>query len=288
MLNEQPPEKRRHPLEEPPRPRPGSAEAPRQRVTLRIPAVKPTVTYLFLAVNILVFIVRALSPALDEQIFLFGASRGLDVLGNGQFYRLLTAMFLHAGLYDAYGRFVFANSLHLIFNAYAIYWIGLSLEPLFGHARFIAIYLLGGLTGSILSVLLGDPNTYSVGASGAVFAILGAEFVYLYQHRKLLGERVRGMMRSLVFIAILNLGIGALSGAGVGSMRIDNWAHLGGLIGGLILAWLIGPIFVVRSHPDEPGAMIGEDINPLRRRRWMLTIYATVLLLIVVIAGVLR
>jgi rhomboid protease GluP len=286
MLNEQPPERRRHPLEEPPRPRTpppgtpdGSPQAPRQQVTLRMPAIKPTVVYTLMAINIAVFLIRALSPALDEQIFLWGASRGADVLRNNEIYRLLTAMFLHAGIYNQFGRMDASGLLHIVFNMYALYIIGLSLEPLFGHVRFLAIYLLGGLTGSVLSAVMGNPNVYSVGASGAVFAILAAEFVYIYRHRTLLGERGRAQMRNLVFIAFINLALGAFSSF------IDNWAHLGGIIGGLILTWLLGPIYKVQPSPENPAMMIGEDVNPLRPRGWILIAYAIALLLFLAVGG---
>jgi rhomboid protease GluP len=288
MLNNPPPEKRRvHPLEDTPQPPqsdPGSP-SPQQRhpVTLHIPSVRPTVTYALLAINIAVFVVRALSPTLNSELFDWGANHQPDVLLNGQFYRLFTSMFLHASIYDAFGRFVFQNSLHLIFNCYILYQVGTSLERLFGHARFGLIYILGGLAGSIASIVLGDPRSYSVGASGAVFAVLGAELVYLYQHRKLLGVRGRAQMRSLIYLAAINLVFGALTGVAGAGIIVDNWAHLGGLIGGLALTWAIGPIYILRRHPEKPDELLGEDINPLKNRYWVLSVYIVVLMIILIV-----
>jgi rhomboid protease GluP len=292
MLNDPPPEKRRaHPLEQgpnqpPPAPTPPSAQPPPERhpVMLHIPSVTPRVTYAVLLINILVFIIRLTSPALDEQIFMWGANHQPYVLQNGEYYRLFSSMFLHASIYSARGGFALENSLHLIFNMYILYSIGTALERLFGHARFAIIYLLGGVTGSVLSTVFSDANVFSVGASGAVFAVLGAEFVYLYQHRKLLGARGRRQMQSLISLAVINLVFGLVTTVSTGPIRVDNWAHIGGALGGLLLAWFIGPIFIVSTHPTQPNALIGEDINPLRNKYGIVSLYAAALLLVLIFA----
>jgi rhomboid protease GluP len=283
MFNDPPPERRKpHPLEREPV-RQENPVPPSQRVTLHIPSVSPTVTYVLIAINVLVFIVRLTSPELNEQIFLWGALHPPDVLENGELYRLVSSMFLHASVFGARGTIVVQNSLHIIFNMYILYAVGTQIERLFGHVRFFLVYLLGGLAGSVLSVVLSDANVYSVGASGAVFAILAAEFVYLYQHRKLLGAQGRAQMRGLVIMAVFNLLFGALSGVSGAALRIDNWGHIGGMIGGLALAWFIGPIFIVRRHPEQPNALLGEDINPLRNRYWALSLYIVALMAILII-----
>jgi rhomboid protease GluP len=280
-MENNPPPPKRHPLERPPEPRPQGQ--PRQRVNLRIPSVRPTATYALIAINVLIFAVRVISPELDEQIFLWGANHAPDVLLKGEYYRLFTSMFLHASIFNLFGGYAFQNSLHLIFNMYILYAVGISLERLFGHARFLIIYLLGGLGGSVLSMLLSGPNSYSVGASGAVFAILGGEFVYLYHHRKLMGEAGRARRQSLVVFGVVNLVFGFASLIPGSAMRIDNWAHIGGLIGGLILAWFISPILNLRAHPDHPGEILGEDVNPLSKKYWVVSVYATALVILVFI-----
>ena len=288
MINDTPPEGRRpHPLER--RPEPPAGTAPRQRVTLHIPAVRPAATTVLILLNIGIFLVRTITPAIDQQIFLWGANHPPDVLLNGEYYRLLSAMFLHASLFDVLGRLALPNSLHLIFNMYILYAVGTSLERLFGHTRFLVVYLLGGLGGSVLSALLGSPNSYSVGASGAVFAILGAEFVYLYHHRRLLGAAGRARRNSLLTFGIINLLFGLASTAPGSQMRIDNWAHLGGLAGGMTLAWFISPRLTLRMHPDYPGEVLGEDTNPMNRSRntWAISLYATALIVLVFIGSLL-
>ncbi len=287
MFNDPPPERRKpHPLERQPIPpaNPPTGQPPRQQVTLHIPSVRPTVMYTLIAINVAVFLIRVTSPQLDEQIFLWGASHPSSVLVNGEVYRLLTAMFLHASIFNARGGYALENSLHLIFNMYILYVIGRQVEQLFGHVRFGLIYLLGGLTGSVFSVVFSAADIYSVGASGAVFAIMAAQFVYLFQHRKLLGGRGRAQMQSLIFLAVINLFFGVLTGLGGAAIQVDNWAHLGGIVGGLALAWAIGPIYIVRMHPEHPNELLAEDINPLKRRYWVLWLYAIGLMVILIIA----
>lgn len=276
-----------HPLEREPRPAsppPSGSSGGRQRVTLIIPSVRPVVTYIILAINISIFILRAFSPALDLSLLQFGANNQIDVLFNGEAYRLVTSMFLHASIHGPEGTYILQNALHLIFNCSIIYYAGTSLERLFGHGRYLSVYLLGGVTGSILSVILGGPNAYSVGASGAVFAILGAEFIYLYHHRRLLGAGGRERMKSLIILALINLAFGFFTGLSEGGLRIDNAAHLGGLVGGLILAWFISPIYIPRPDPKRPNVLVADDINPLRMKIWVLSVYGAALLMILLIA----
>lgn len=281
-MENNPPPPKRHPLERPPEPRPPD-ETPRQRINLRIPSVNPTATYVLIGLNVLIFIIRAFSPDLDEQIFLWGANYAPDVLLKGEYYRLFTSMFLHASIFNLFGGYALQNSLHLILNMYILFAIGSSLERLFGHTRFLIVYLLGGLGGSVLSSLLGGQNSYSVGASGAVFAVLGGEFVYLYHHRKLMGAAGEVRRRSLIIFGVINLAFGLASTVPGSQMRVDNWAHIGGLLGGLILSWFISPILNLRAHPDHPGEILGEDVNPLSKKYWVVSVYATALVILVFI-----
>jgi rhomboid protease GluP len=287
MLNEQPPDPKRrvHPLDRPPAPpseQPEGEPPRKQQVTLHIPSVRPLVTYTLLGIMIAVFVIRALSPSLDEALLLWGANSARGVLAEGEIYRLITSMFLHASIYDRFGRFALENSLHLIFNAYMLYIVGSTIERLFGHVRFALVFLLGGLAGSVFSVVLG--GGLSVGASGAVFAILGAQFVYLYQHRKLLGAGGRRQMSGLIQLLAFNLLFGFVANAASASVRIDNWAHIGGALGGIALAFGIAPLYIVRAHPELPGHLIAEDINPLRRRWWVVSAYSVALMLILIVA----
>ncbi len=240
---------------------------------------------ILLAINVVVFAIRLISPDLDQQFFEWGANNHNSVFFDGEFYRLLTSMFLHASTYSIRGSLALENSLHLILNCYIIYVTGRQIEPLFGHIRFATIYLLGGITGSIASALLSPPIVFSVGASGAAFAILGAQFIYLYKHRRLLGAGGRAQMQSLISLAVINLGFGLLSSVSSSGARIDNWAHIGGAVGGLVLAWFIAPFFLPRRHPDQPDALIAEDINPLRSKTWAISLYVAALLVVLIIGS---
>ena len=285
MSQSQPPN-RRHPLEAgPQRPAPppaGPDTPPRQRVLLAGAAARPLVVLALIAINVAVFAVGFLLPNVGDWLFLNGASRAHEVLVQGQYYRLFTAMFLHAG------------PIHIFFNMYALYLFGSILEPLFGHRRFAIIYLLGGLTGSALSVILGDPNPplaqtvfagASVGASGAVFAIFGAEMVFIYRHRDLLGAHGRMQLRNLLLMLGMNLLIGVASAAPGAAVRIDNWAHLGGLAGGLALTWLIGPRFVVQADTLRPGLLVARDATLASRRESLALVYALGLVGVLLVAA---
>jgi rhomboid protease GluP len=183
------------------------------------------------------------------------------VLLGGEYYRLFTAMFLHI------------EPAHIFFNGYALYIIGSYIERLFGHARFIVIYFLGGLTGSILMTILNYvDNVSGIGASGALFAIFGAEMVYLIRHRDILGKAASAQLRSLLFLLAINLVIGLLPGS-----RIGMWAHVGGLIGGLVLTWFISPRFIASPHPAVEGSQVADDTNPLDTKYWIVSLYLIVL-----------
>ena len=275
-LADKPAERKRHPLEDgPPPPRPPQQEPSESQATLRLPVVPPTVTYVLLAINIAIFGLGLVSRPLMINFFEVGASRAYEVLVLGEYQRLFTAMFLHA------------SAPHILFNMYALYIIGRGIEPIFGHTRFLVVYLLGGLAGSILSVVLGNPDPFlgapSVGASGAVFALFGAEMVYLYRHREVMGDRASRQIRSLVMLLGVNLFIGLASWLSNDGIRIDNWAHIGGLVGGLVLTWLIGPKFSVQIDPNQPSQMVAYDTNPFRKNYGLVSLYSIVLVAILAI-----
>lgn len=286
MLNDPPPEKKRrlHPLEdraegirraalEAQAQNQNAGEGGRQRVMLRIPVAKPTLTYILIAVNIAIFVVMfyVLSNFQLEDVYNSGANNKFYVLEQGEFLRLFTAMFLHGSL------------SHIAFNMLSLYIIGQTVERFFGSVRFALIYFLGGLAGSILSVLLNGPDVSSVGASGAIFALVGAELVFLYKHRKLLGAMAQQQLRLLVFIVIVNIFGGFVSNANTTGVSLDNWGHIGGFIGGAALAWFICPFFLPRAHPDQPGALTIDDVNPLDKHFQTLMIYISVLLAALII-----
>lgn len=150
-------------------------------------------------------------------------------LAAGEAWRLVTSIFLHAGL------------LHIAVNMYSLWALGPAVERFFGRPRFLATYLLSGIGGVLLSLFL-SPYP-SVGASGAIFGLLGSLAALLYLHRTIFGQLGAMQLRQLVFVAMINLVMGLTPG-------IDNWGHVGGLASGVVLAVFLGPRFSTVLLPD--------------------------------------
>ena len=288
MLNDPPPEKNRprrpHPLEQPSSPPPGDdgndsggddGQPRQQRAQLHIPVVKPTVTQVLVAVNSVIFAIMFF--VFDEfqlaDTYAWGANNRIDVLVEGQYYRLLTAMFMHGGI------------AHIVFNMYALWAIGQMVEGFFGHVRYLLVYFLGGVLGSIASVVFNGPNVTSVGASGAVFAVFGAQMVFLYNHRKLFGEMARQQLRQLIVIGAINFAFGIASTFSSDGVNIDNWGHLGGLVGGLVIAYLFGPVFLLERREGAGIAFQAVDVNPLESKIQQVFAYISGLLIVLIAAS---
>lgn len=245
-----------YPYQSPP-PNPDDSPSPERpqgfrRLAVRLPVATPVLTYGLLGIIVLIF-VYYMSLGQRAQIdFLTQWAKVNDSIRDGEYYRLFSAMFLHL------------NLMHILFNGYALYIIGQDVEALFGHARFAVVYFLGGLSGALASFVFTDAP--SVGASGAIFAIFGAEMVYFYQHRKLHGEMGRRHLNQLIILMVINLAFGFFSSA-TGSFRIDNAGHIGGLIGGVVLAWFIGPEYRVQADPVTRNVEV-IDANPVQK--WVL------------------
>jgi rhomboid protease GluP len=204
-------------------------------VALRQPTTRPVITYIFMGLNILVFLLQQVSQATqgDDLVAMLGLKVN-ELIVQGQYWRLLTPMFLHGDI------------LHLGFNMYALYIFGPSLERYFGHLRFITLFILSGFAGNVLSFMFSAAQ--SLGSSTAIFGLLGAEGVFLYRNRQLFGGSARRALNNLILMAIINLVYG------FSSRGIDNWGHLGGLIGGTLFAWIGGPVLAVKE--EYPGASI--------------------------------
>lgn len=183
---------------------PGSTDAP--------------ATFVLIALNVAAFLVEivagtgGLSVSNSSVLFDFGLYG--PFVAEGEWYRLLTSGFLHASL------------IHLGFNMFALYFLGRLLEPGIGTPRFLALYFASLFAGSFGAVLL-DPESLTIGASGAVFGIFGATFVIARS------RGLEGLAASVGVILLLNLAIT------FGSERISIGGHLGGLAGGAIAAGLI-------------------------------------------------
>lgn len=175
----------------------------------------PMITYWLIAVNVILYIVPVLFGLYDNLIANF--SVWAPAIREGQTYRLLTGVFLHGGL------------VHLLFNCYALYVIGAQVENFLGKFKFLVIYLVAGLSGALFSMIFG--NYASVGASGAIFGLMGALVYFGYHYRVYLGNVVKSQIIPLI---LLNLFLGFMMSG------VDNFAHIGGLIGGTLMSIALG------------------------------------------------
>jgi rhomboid protease GluP len=241
----------------------------RRRVAIPMPVVEPRLTYILIGAIVLIFMYYlGLSTAVERNTFLNDWAKINQRVRDGEYYRLLTSMFLHF------------NLMHIIFNGYALYIIGRDVEALFGHVRFALIYFLGGLSGSLASFIF--TSAPSVGASGAIFAIFGAEMVYFYQNRELHGQAGRRHLNQLIILMVINLGLGFLSTTDGSRFRIDNAAHIGGLVGGVVLAWFIGPAYSVTRDPTAESGHRIVDQNSIQQWALPSVLYAVGLLVAVI------
>jgi len=192
-------------------------ERPRPQIRLTLPEIKPVVTYSIMAVTVLVFLLQQVSP--NPDIYGIKHNPSIDA---GQYWRLIAPVLLHA------------DFLHIGFNMYALYILGTELERFYGHARFLLLYLAGGFAGGVASYLL--TAAPSRGASTAVFGLLAAYGILGYRNKQVFGPQAQRIVRNVLQVAAINFIFGLSPG-------IDNWGHLGGAIGGGLVAWFGGPEF---------------------------------------------
>ena len=215
------------------------------RPTRAAPA-QPRLTYGLLAIILVIFVLEELAGGSTNPAVLvrFGATYG-PLLFAGELWRLFTAMFVHIGI------------AHILFNGFALYSIGREVEVGFGQGRFAAIYLGAGLLGNVVSFFWRGVMEFSAGASGAIFGILGAELAFLFFHRDRLGEAGRAARSQILRIIVINIIIG------VTVVSINNAAHMGGLVSGFILGYLLAPRF------ERTGGVAYHDTATLSRRWWV-------------------
>jgi len=203
---------------------PQPAPAP-QAVRVSVPQSAPYVTYSIIGITVFCYVLQLVSQSVfgTDLLVLYGA-RVNEAILRGELWRFITPALLHGSL------------PHIAFNMYALLSFGTGLERHFGHGRFLLLYLLGAFTGNVASFLF-TSGSYSVGASTAIFGLLGAEAVFLIQNRKMFAGRFRSAIGNIIFIAAVNLFI-------IGSLpNIDNWGHIGGLLGGLMFTSFAGPLW---------------------------------------------
>ena len=138
---------------------------------------------------------------------------------SGEIWRLFTSMFLHASI------------IHLLVNMYSLDVLGRQIETFLGKTKLIIIYLVSGLCGSLLSVATMDTNIIAVGASGAIFGLAGALLYFGYHYRTYLGDALK---RQIIPVIVINLIIGSMISG------VDNFCHIGGLVGGILITMALG------------------------------------------------
>lgn len=176
---------------------------------------KPLLTYTFLAIQTIVFLLMFLSPAMDNWFYSTGTMFGPRVAILHEYWRFITPMFIHFGL------------SHYALNSVVLYFMGTQIENIYGHGRFLFIYLLSGFMGNMASFAFNSPQTVAAGSSTALFGMFGA-FLILGVHFKE-NMAIQGMVRQFALFVGMSLLFGLFDST------IDMWGHIGGIIGGLLL-----------------------------------------------------
>ncbi|KAK4271150.1 hypothetical protein QN277_019886 [Acacia crassicarpa] len=194
-------------------------------------------TNILLAANILLYIAQV---ATQGKLLFWGAKIN-SLIDKGQLWRLATSSFLHA------------NVGHLMVNCYSLNSVGPTVESFSGPRRYLALYFASAIASSAMSYWF--CRMPSVGASGAIFGLVGSVAVFVLRHRELVGGGKEDLQQ-IAHVIVLNMVIGLLSNG------IDNWGHLGGLIGGAAASWLIGPAWK-RESTTRDGRKVFVDRAPM-------------------------
>jgi len=202
----------------------------------------PPATLVILALLAAIFAAEVWMGALRSRESIIAAGALVrNGVAAGEYWRLLTAPWLHG------------SAGHLIGNGVALYILGMVCEAAFGRAQYVVLYVWSGLAGSLVSMLLGEGP--SVGASGAIFGLQGAAIVLLRRERDRLLVRDRRVGLVLLLWALYTIA------GGLTTPYIDNGAHIGGALGGALLA--------TRLHPDVLSPMPPERAAAVRRWLWL-------------------
>ena len=189
---------------------------------------KEPVTVLLILINTLIFLVVEFTGGSEngQHMLECGGAYAPLILGQGQWYRMFSSMFLHFG------------APHLINNMLVLFVLGQRLEPVTGKIKFFLIYIFGGLGGNMLSLffdMYAGNTSLSAGASGAVFAVMGGMIYVIIRHR---GRVADLTVRQMLIMAAFSLYFG------FASEGVDNVAHIGGLLSGFLIA-------VILYHPRK-------------------------------------
>ncbi|MGD9676744.1 MAG: rhomboid family intramembrane serine protease [Vulcanibacillus sp.] len=200
---------------------------------------KPLITYSLIIINAIIFLIMTLSGgSTDTEVLIkFGAKESFLIM-DGEYWRFITPIFLHIGF------------VHFAFNNVALYYLGQLTEKIYGSIRFIAIYMLAGIIGNFASFIF-SPDTIAAGASGAIFGLFGALLYFGYIYPDLFFKTIG---KDILTIIGINLVIGFTIS------NIDNYAHIGGLVGGFLVAAII-------HLPNN------------KKRKWLVTVISIIVLI---------
>ncbi|NEC87715.1 rhomboid family intramembrane serine protease [Streptomyces sp. SID12501] len=196
-----------------------NASTPRTLAGGTLTADPKFLTKILIGLNVAVFLLQlSIGDDFTERFELVGRAYfpglgSMEGVAEGQWYRLFTSMFLHAD----------GNPMHIVFNMLSLWWIGGPLEGALGRARYLALYLVSGLAGSALTYLIAAQNQPSLGASGAIFGLFGATAVLM--------RRLKYDMRPILALLVINLIFT------FGMSNIAWQAHIGGLVGGVVIGY---------------------------------------------------
>ena len=219
------------------------AQPPRPIVQLPPERPTPILSYSLIGITVLVYVLQYVSQSLYGGDL--PAALGMkvnDAIKLGEYWRLITPVFLHGSL------------MHIGFNMYALSIMGPGLELRFGRSRFLLLYFLCGFAGNIMSMIM-SPFP-SLGASTAIFGMIGAQGVFVFQNRDWFPDRGRSALRSIITISAINLVLGLSPG-------IDNWGHIGGLVGGVIFTFLAGPLLRPQTGPLGTPIGVSDERPPV-------------------------
>ena len=217
---------------------PGAKPSAKRQVQMarrRAGALSAPATVALVAINVFVYLVTVFQGAgiasPGGELFQKGALVGI-LVGDGEWWRLVTSMFLHASI------------LHIAFNMFALYWLGTVVEEAIGTGRFLLVYFASGLAGSAGALVFSSPLAVTVGASGAIFGIMGALLVLEYMTTGSFAGQAMGLIviNLVITFTIPNISVGG---------------HLGGLVGGIAATYVLMRTRYVRPVWIGPAIVVG-------------------------------
>lgn len=179
------------------------------------------VTWSIILLNLIMYVISSVLSGnpftMDINVLNLLGAKNNELIMSGQYYRFITCMFLHGSI------------IHIASNMYSLYCVGYMVEKIYGRVKYIFIYFLSGVISSYVSFWFSDAT--SVGASGAIFGVLGAVLVFSFRFKNKIGKE---LFANIIAVIVLNIFIG------ISMTNIDNFAHIGGLISGIIISAILG------------------------------------------------